>query len=69
MVCITMHVCLHYQLFLLGRDTDFESTTSALFNELDIDSYFEYKKTAIFSGNFNAISVSTICVFVMSIKN
>lgn len=59
-----MKVYLNFQLLLLESDTVFQNISSAGFNELDIDSYFEYIKTTIFYWNFIANSLSAICVFV-----
>lgn len=59
-----MHVCSNFQLFLLEKDIAFRSISSAVFNELDIGSYFEYIKTVMCYGNSIASSASTICVLV-----
>lgn len=59
-----MQECLSFQLFLLEKDIVFQSISSAVFNELDTDSYSEHTKIVMFYGNFIPSSVSTNCVLV-----
>ena len=47
-----MQVCFSFQLFSLEKDIVFQSISSAVFNELDTDSYFEHIKIVMFYGNF-----------------
>lgn len=68
MLYLTLEVFLNFQSIFIERDIVFESISLAVFNELDIDSYFEYRKTTMFSGKFHASSISTICVLVMYIR-